>query len=62
MTEKNVAQKLLIKENNRLLFVNTPAELLPSLGPLPAGVTLLKDVDNQADAILLFTANQAELE
>ena len=62
MTEKTVAQKLLIKENNRLLFVNAPAELLPSLGPLPAGVTLLNDVDTQADAILLFVANQAELE
>jgi len=52
----------LIKENNRLLFVNAPAGLLPSLGPLPAGVTLLNDVDIQADAILLFAANQAELE
>jgi hypothetical protein len=62
MTEKTIAQKLLIKENNRLLLVNTPADLLPSLGPLPAGVTLLKDVDSQADAILLFVANQADLE
>ena len=62
MTEKTVAQKLLIKENNRLQFVNAPVELLPSLGPLPAGVTLLNDVDAQADIILLFTANQVELE
>jgi len=62
MTEKITAQRLLIKENNRLLFVNAPAGLLPSLGPLPAGVTVLNDVDTQADTILLFATNQADLE
>jgi hypothetical protein len=42
--------------------VNVPTELLPALSPLPAGVTLLTDGDIQADVILLFVANQAELE
>jgi hypothetical protein len=62
MTVKTVAQKLLLKENQHLILVNVPAELLSALGPLPGGVTLLKNVDTRADAILLFVASQADLE
>ncbi len=62
MTEKTVVQKLLIKENQHLLLVNAPAELLPSLGLLPTGLALVNDMETVVDTILFFTANQAELE
>lgn len=62
MSEKTVAQKLLIKENQRLLLVNTPTDWQAALGALPAGVSLLTRDEANADVILLFSANQVELE
>ena len=62
MPEKTVAQKLLIKENQRLLVMNTPAEILDALDPLPGCVHLEVNGADAADAILLFAANRAELE
>lgn len=62
MSEKTVAQKLLIKENQRLLLVNTPTDWQAVLGALPAGVSLLTRDEANADVILLFSANQVELE
>ena len=62
MSEKTVAQKLLIKENQRLLLVNIPTDVRSALGPLPVGVSLFTGDETNADVILVFTANQVELE
>lgn len=62
MSEKTVAQKLLIKEGYTVLFVNPPADLSALLGGLPAGVNTSPAADVAVDFILAFIANRAELE
>ena len=61
MSEKSVAQKLLIKEGRTVLFVNPPPGYVSGLGALPAGVKLLKS-HGTADLIQLFVKSRAELE
>jgi hypothetical protein len=62
MSEKTVAQKLLIKEGYSVLFVNPPANLTTLLGGMPAGVNAAPAADVSMDLILAFIATRAELE
>lgn len=62
MSEKTVAQKLLIKEGYTVLLVNPPADLSALLGGLPAGVNTSPPAGVAVDFILAFIANRAELE
>ena len=62
MSEKTVAQKLLIKEGRTLLLVNPPKGYKSLLGELPKGVRLVKAPAQPVDVIQVFVANRAELE
>ena len=62
MSEKTVAEKLLIKPGKKVLFVNAPQDLAELLGSLPAGVIMLNEASEPADIILAFIKNRQELE
>lgn len=62
MSEKSVAQKMLIKAGNKVLLVNAPRGYKTTLGVLPKGVKLLTAPTEPADVIQLFVSNRAELE
>jgi hypothetical protein len=63
MSEKSVAQKLLIKANSRLLFVNAPQGYLQAIGSLPQDVSLVEaDSNHKADFIQVFVKDRHELE
>ena len=60
MSEKPVAQKLLIKEGKKVLFVNEPKGYRDSIG-LPKNIDVAKGVQN-ADIIQVFVDSRKELE
>jgi hypothetical protein len=62
VSEKTIAQKLLIKDDRTLLLVNAPRGYANVLGPLPTDAKLLKSPAKRAGVIQLFVANRAELE
>jgi len=59
MSEKPVAQKLLIKEGRKVLFVNEPRGYRDSIG-LPKDADLLEGLQN-ADIIQVFVNSKKEL-
>lgn len=62
MSDKSIAQKLLIKTGQTLLFVNAPRGYTSALGHLPKGTTVIKTPTAPLDFIQVFVANRAELE
>jgi hypothetical protein len=62
MAEKTLAQKMLIKEDQKVLLLNAPKSYKATLGPLPGGAKLVSKATAPADVIHLFVANRAELE
>ncbi len=62
MLEKPVAEKLQIKEGQRVLLVNAPRGYKTLLGKLPKGAKLLKAATEPADVIQVFVADRKELE
>ena len=62
MSDKSIAQKLLIKPGNRFLVLNPPKGYIDTLGVLPEHVTILKEATPPIDVIQVFVANQKELE
>jgi hypothetical protein len=62
MSEKTIAQKLLIKPGHRVLFINIPKGYEDRISKLPAGVVILKEPTIPVDVIQLFAANRLELE
>ncbi len=62
MSEKSIAQKLLLKSGQTALFVNPPPGYLKSIGEIPAGVTVIQNPNRPADLIQVFVANRNELE
>lgn len=61
-SEKNIAQKLMIKPGRSVLLVNAPQGYAQQLGELAAGATLLETSSEAVDIIQVFTRNQQELE
>lgn len=61
MSEKTIAQKLLIKAGRTVLLVNAPRGYQMLLGKLPVGVKLLKTT-KPADVVQVFVASRQELE
>jgi hypothetical protein len=60
VSERSLAQRLVIRPGNRVAAVNAPAGYRKALGELPAGVTLsARPAD--ADVVLLFVRSRAEL-
>jgi len=66
MSDKSVAQKLLMKPGQKVLFVNQPKGYRGTLGEIPKGVTVLKeaagDTAGPVDLIQVFVASRKELE
>ncbi len=61
MPDKTVAQKLLIKENYKILFINEPDNYRAILGELPENVSALTGEGRSADFIQLFVTSRKEL-
>ena len=62
MSDKTIAQKLMIKEGRSVLFRNAPHGYKSALGALPKNVTVVKALTQPVDLIQLFVANRRELE
>ncbi len=62
MSTKSNAQKLLIKEGYRVLFVHPPENQAALLGDLPPRITVVEDADSPVDFILAYIADRRELE
>jgi hypothetical protein len=62
MSDKPVAQKLQIKPNRTVLFVNAPMGYEAKIAPLPEGVFVVKKPAGHVDCIQLFVESRADLE
>jgi predicted CoA-binding protein len=62
LSDKTVAEKLMLKEGRTVLFVNPPKGYKSLLGELPKGVKVLKSPTQPADMIQVFVADRQELE
>ncbi len=62
MSEKTVAQKLQMKPNSTVLFVNAPKDIESRIGPLPEGIFIVKKPGRQVDFVQLFVESRKELE
>lgn len=62
MSDKSVAQKLLIGENYKALLINEPEDYKSILGELSQNVTLLSNSTQPVDWIQVFVTLKKELE
>ena len=62
MSDKTIAQKLLIKPGYKILILNPPAGYTALIGELPEGVTLMKKSSPSADLIQVFIKSKKEME
>lgn len=62
MSDKTVAEKLLIREGYEVSFINEPDGYRAALGPLPANVQVKDDDPGGLDLIQLFITSKQELE
>jgi len=62
MSEKPIFQKLLIKDNYKVLFVNEPNGYRQMLGTLPGGVVVLSQPAKGVDLIQVFVTSKKGLE
>ncbi len=62
MPEKTVAEKLQVREGQKLVLVNPPERYPESLVKhLPKSVAMLKDANSESDVIQAFTTSKSEL-
>lgn len=62
MSEKPIAEKLLIKEYYRVLFINEPEDYMKKLGKLPENVIVLTKLVEPVDFIQVFVTSKKDLE
>jgi predicted CoA-binding protein len=62
MSQKPIFQKLLIKDNYKVLFVNEPNGYRQMLGKLPGSVVVLNQPTKGVDLIQVFVTSEKELE
>jgi hypothetical protein len=62
MSEKTIAEKLLIKGDYKVLFINPPEGYISQLGSLAEGVTVLKNPVSPVNLIQLFVTSRKELQ
>jgi hypothetical protein len=62
MSDKAIAEKLLIKSNYTVLVVNEPAGYRSKMGELPSGVTIRTQPEGEADLVQVFVSSKKELE
>ena len=61
-SDKPLAQKLLLKPNQRIYLAQAPEGYQESLGPLPEGASMVTDARTAVDVIQLFVRNREALE
>jgi hypothetical protein len=61
-SSKSVATRLAIRPGHSVYAVNPPAQYPGLLGRLPAGAHLAGKAEAPADRVVLFAANQAQLD
>ena len=61
MPGKSVAQKLFIRPNYTVLFVNAPKDYRDALGALPKGAKVVTKSSRPVDFIQIFAATKAEM-
>ena len=61
-SERSLVDKLGIKAGHRAHFAGAPADYDTTLGPLPEGVILVRQLRGQFDFIQFFTDRRANLE
>ncbi len=54
-------KKLGIKEKHRVALVNAPSDFAATLGELPAGTEIVKQLRAPLDVIVFFTKSESEL-
>ena len=62
MSDKSIAEKLLIKPGYKVVLINTPPDYTIMLGELPAGVSLMEKPSGEADFIQVFVTSKKELQ
>ncbi len=62
MSQKTIAQKLFIKEGNKVLFLNQPEDYLSLIGDLPKNIVFSSESEDNLNFIQVFVKNKAELE
>jgi ABC-type Fe3+-hydroxamate transport system substrate-binding protein len=62
MSDKSVAEKLLIKAGCKVLIINAPTDYKAVVIDLPAGAEILEKSSDGADLIQLFIKSKKELE
>ncbi len=62
MSDKSIAETLLIKPGRSIYLVNAPRGYTTRLAPLPDGVLRVKTPTSPVDVIQVFVANRTELE
>ena len=62
MSDKTLAQKLMIKEGRRVLLVDPPDGYSATLGDLPEQATVATESSEPVDIIQVFVKNRQELE
>ena len=62
MSDKSIAQRLMIKVGRTALFVNAPRGYAATIGALPKDAQVLKAATRPADVVQVFVKNRAELE
>lgn len=62
MSDKSVAEKLLMKPGQKVLLVNQPKGYRALLGEIPKGVTVVKEAAEAVDLIQVFVVSRKDLE
>ena len=63
MSQKTIAQKLLIRNNYRVLIANCPADYQARMGRLPTGAKIFTDSASKPfDLIQIFVSSKNQLE
>jgi hypothetical protein len=62
MPDKSVAQKLQMKPNTTVLFVNAPKDYAAKIGPIPEGVSIVNKLGAKVNFIQLFVESRKDLE
>jgi hypothetical protein len=62
MSDKSIAEKLLIKPGYKVVLINAPPDYAIMLGELPSGVTLMEKPSGEADLIQVFITSKKELQ
>lgn len=61
MSDKSIAQKLLIKPGERFVLLNAPAGYAAQMGDLPTGVVPETTLSGQAESIQSFVTSMQQL-